>query len=83
MRDLETGAKGGEGQNERKQVQTEKEKLVGQEMRDRERIKKGTDKQEGPRGEESIRREAERGEEQRGGVEASKDTSNFVRVYCM
>lgn len=43
MRDLERGAKGDEGQNERKQVQTEK--LVGQEMRGRERIRKGTDKQ--------------------------------------
>lgn len=61
----------------------QRKKLVGQEMRDRERIMKGTDKQGRPRGEESIRREAERGEEQTGGVEASKDTSDFVRVYCM
>lgn len=83
MRDLERGAKGDEGQNERKQVQTEKEKLVGQEMRDRERIMKGTDKQWRPRGEEIIRRDAERGEEQTGRVEESKGTSNFVRVYCM
>lgn len=52
-------------------------------MRDRERIMKGTDKQGRPRGEEIIRREAERGEEQTGRVEESKGTSNFVRVYCM
>ena len=47
--------------------------------RERERIVKGIEKQGGPR-KESIRREAERGEEPAGRAEGNKDISGFLRM---
>lgn len=66
-----------------KQIQPEEEKLVGHEMRQREReregIVKGIEKQGGPR-KGRIRREAKRGEEPAGRAEGSKDISGFFRM---